>query len=491
MRNLDYDPSSFYARYTQEQQAAEKEKPSDWRKKAGLLVGALAISGAFIGGIDSSPESETKAFSPEQDRITGDVDTTIVYEQIKHLPDFESRIEKDRDGTEVVRISEYAASRYAPSSEGEAFLAERLAIPNMDAGLRDNLKTVVDTNAQLLNALRSTYQLEAIRFNMAVDPDDGQFEFTPAGRMRYLESGDPAGSPDGAVIDYTLPVSGNISKEVMVRMISHEAEHIAQQPLQGLVGIAESNKRPLGKAEKNAYVNPDGYREQLSIIRKASIEAVQDDPEVIAAARQVVTLTASSKDSAGSEANRIARAVLEGTFNEMQPTQFKPSNEVDYNIDEGRTQSPSDKFFSAKLSEEEFQQLTTTQKDAINTLGRVFERKLSTSTESPLASFNEGTYFDDGNEKFAYYGHAQDNAAEAAASATNVVQSYPQKFAERIKGFSGSVKEAMLGFVKGLNKDTERAFESRGGFGADVTRLIKDRENVLSWVEENSDVPPK
>ncbi len=464
----------------------EPESSKGWRTKATVLAGAVAIAAAGVHSLNSS-EAASTSFMPEQIHVEGSIDAGQLHTQLAMQPEFSKQQVMDQTGTSVVKLVEFTPSRGLKSTGNTTELRGSAMIAGISPQIRKDLDEVVTANAGTLNRLVEADQLAGIRFNIAVNPDEPNLNDLPAGDMRYIRPSEPAGSPEGSILEYTLPPKGGVSKEVMSVMVGHEAEHISQSIFQGLVNSKDPEASEMPTAERPFKVDSAAYREDLRIIRKASIDVAEKDPEVIAAAQALLQTTAHSQTALADGTRKIAQSILDGTFDQLQPTQENPGQARDFEVDEGRLSNPGEVLgMDLDLTLDQEKQQTPEQREAMKALSRTFEAKIATNKDSAIAVFNERTYFSSDEKSLSSYGHGQDNASEAAAGAANITRLYPRKFAHRLKNFPQSVKNALIGFAERVHKDTSAAQALRGAISTESKNYNKQTDDTMAWIKENS-----
>jgi hypothetical protein len=260
-------------------------------------------------------------------------------------------------------------------------------------------------------------------------------------------------------------------------MLGHEGEHVEQRALDGIdkISAAEEQAAPLAEVPTDLTA----YRNDMAALRKASLDITREDPQVIAAAQEALAAAKVGNNPAGQKEQEIAQAVIDGNFDQMQPTEANPTSMGHLKVNEARLQLPQlEELNDSGLSPDDLDQRTTLQKNAMSKLDIALDSALN-KPDSPMAVFDESTYVGAPNE----YGHPSSNYAESMASSENILRAYPQKLAERLKTFSTPVRKVLLGLLKRINADTNHA-GLQGSF-ATATKELQDKRNAnLEWVEK-------
>ena len=431
---------------------------------AGVALTAVGlVMSRFMHG-----EVPAAASAPNELHIEGEIDMDTV-----HLsPDSIKSTKLDAIGVKVVEVGEYVPA-IGQAVYGQAEFVNVNTSPFPQTELSKKIDRIIEANAPILNALAWERKIGAVRFNMAIDPNEEKLQDTPAGDMRFLAAGTEGAMPLAAVIEYTLPSKGRVSMDTIAGMVSHEATHIRQREL-SIVDMFNSEEKRL----RTVPVDANADRDDISELRAATIGTAERDSGVIAAAREVMTVTTNSKTRVALEQRKVAQSILEGTFNELQPTDKSPSMVADFAVDEGRIDRPSYVVAKAGLTPEQYAESTPAQTTAELDLENAFERALK-SPDSPLSLFDESSY----GHAEEVYGHPESNTSELICGAENALLSYPRQLLAKLERLPESVQKTALRFIKRVNADTQRANET--GYAHRKTQALHNLLNHnVEWLEK-------
>jgi len=433
------------------------------------LIGGLAlVAGVGFAGVQVS-HNAAPIPAPYELNVEGEIDMGAVYDGVKSSITATST-ELDRAGVKVFKLAEFIPTP-GIATVGQAELVNISPFSHSEVG--EELDKVVSAGAKIFNALVRQEKLGAIRFNMAIDPNEKELVDTPAGDARVLAAGTKGAKPTEAVIEIILPAKGNISLNTMALLTSHEATHIRQRNLKV---IDKFNKTERLTSEE-VDVDVDAYRADITTLRDASIDVAENNPAVIAAAKNVLAATAKSHTAVAKEYQKIAQNLIDGNFNILQPTEESPSIVADFTVDAARTEEPSYVLAKSKLTTEQYEEETAEQEVASIALDAAFATAIK-SADSPLSLFDESSY---GHPDV--YGHPEDNTSELIAGLENALNSHPQQLAAKLKHLPIAIQKTAMRFIKRVNADTQRANET-GYIDSKTRALHKQLNNNVAWLEK-------
>lgn len=464
------------------------QEPDDPRlRRIAVAAGAALVVG--VGGVlgFNSLASGESAPAPHELHVEGAIAMDSISQQVaEKIAAGTANVIEDGAGSKVVTLSEYMASPGTKATGNRADLVGVALSPVTTPALQKQLDKVIAADADTLNAVVGNASLGSIRFNIVIDPNDKNLQDLPNGNMLVTPAKvDETGKRIPAIIDYTLPAKGSVSMNSMAGMIGHEQTHIEQRLIDAIDKTDdEAEVEAMGT---ETYVDTEAYRKDLSEIREASIAAAEADPTVIAAAEAVITTSKDTHDPAAEARVKVAQAILDHKFNDMQPTSEKPSKLHDFNIDEGRVSEPDFVYaFDSDLTDEQLAQATPEQKQAMQDLTIAFDKSLYENPESPLSVLDESSYIEGGS----YYGHPGANTAELIGSAENVLRSYPQRMVEKMKHLPGKLKGTIVRLLDRINSDTDRSIFHTGYGYSDAAQQLHDKTNAtLDWVKSEINNP--
>jgi len=465
----------YQARAAERQQAEAATRRGRFRKAVVAGAGVLAIgAGATVAGLldrgDSAPEA------PHEIAVAGTLDMGKLNNQLDSQ-DFElARLTGSKEfDIPVVQLREYTAVPGLKNEDGGAFRGTSLT-PSVSNEFEEKLDDVVSANADILNYLADTDTVTTIRFSVATDPkaleqqQDGDMQFIPASEDEY-------GVEKPAEIAYVLPAVGSVEATSAATMLRHEATHLVQRPLAMIDKIERVGEEKTIEHER--YTDDEAYSRDLEAIRTASIDAAENDAEVQAAAQQMLEVNKNLHNPVAQVQKEIAQAILDGTYDKLQPTEEKPSTLKDFKLDAGRLSAPSwYQYYDSALADDADIKPTEAQDGALTQLDKAFYDAIGNNTDSPLAAFKESTYLQTSESD----GHPEANTSEISASSMNVMMSFPRQLAARLKQLPAGAKKASLSFLKRLSNDTAMVVASQPV----QSPLSKDIQDKASWVEREA-----
>lgn len=464
----------------QEQRAVSQQRRKTFWKRASL-AGVTALTAAAVGTslLTGGSEQDSTNEAPHDLDMRGSLNMGELRQQLSPADIELARRNKSREsGTLVVPLSEYSVAPGRSNKDGVHFYGRTMA-SSMPEAFQNELDSVMAANATRLNYLADSGELSTVRFSMALDPQDlegkehGVMYFEPA---REGENGETT----PAELVYILPPDKDVSTQAVTVMTGHELQHDIQQPL-GIIDQLPENADG-NKAVESKYLwatDNEAYAADIAEIRSASIAAAEADPKVQEAAQHLIDVNKNAGGPVAAVQTQIANAILDHTFNALQPTSEKPSSLSDFQVDEGRLKTPVDyQYDDAGLSDEQLGATTPAQAAGMKQLSGAFEIAVSNSPQSPLAAFKESNYLGVSHA----YGHPEANTGELAASSMNISKFFPNQLAGKLKQLPAKAKAASLRFLNRLSKDMASTI---GTYNAQ-TDLGQEIQNNSDWIKREA-----
>lgn len=452
----------------------EQKRRHHARRWIAGAVGGAVLTGGIAGGVEvfSSPDTDTETV--HDIRVPGAIDMGEVGSQLGPAEfDLAKQKQSKEFGLDVVPLSEYSAK--ADADKGDLALENSSHATTLSPDVLKTFDTILDSDKTTINYLVKSRQLSKVRFSMATDP--GAFKGEEEdGRMRFIPAHiDEKGQKVPTEAAYVLPRTGKVTAQAAATMIRHELRHIVTRPLD-FVDKKDDEKSVI---PEETYTVTSEYAKAIGDVRSAAIEAAEHDPDVQAAAHEMIEVNKGSSDALALAQTRVAESLLDGTFDTLQPTAERPSNIKNFEVDEGRLNVPSFVVaFDRDLTGKQLEAATPAQKSVETKVDNAFNKVIDTSPASPLAALKESTYLNTSPND----GHPGDNTSELVASTMNVVTTFPQQVAAKLKSMPTSAKQATLSFIKKLSKDTQRVVNAESN-GEELSKQISD---AVDWVEKNA-----
>jgi hypothetical protein len=437
-------------------------------------VGVAVVSGGVTGAVEAFTQPDISTEVAHELEAPGTLDMDKVSTQLGATEySLAEQNHRKELGLDVVPLSEYTAKPQADK--------DKLALENsshattLPADTQKTFDTVLDSDKTAINYLVKTGQLSKVRFSMATDPtalkdqQDGDMQFI---RAHVTKDGQKV----PAELAYVLPPTGKVTAKAAAALSRHELTHLVTRPLD----IVDKKDEEKPAIPEETYTITSEYAKEIGAIRSAAIAAAEQDPEVRAAAQEMIDVNKGSSDALAQAQTRVAESLLDGTFDTLQPSTERPSKIGNLKVDEARLNPPSFVLsYDRGLTDAQLDAAAPAQQAAKLKVDALFQQAVNTNPASPFAALKESTYLHSSPND----GHPGDNTSELVASTMNVVTAFPQQVAAKLRAMPAKAKHATLNFIKNLSKDTQRVVDT----SSDAAELSKQIGDTVDWVEKNAD----